>query len=179
MKFFSALPILAAANDQFFGDKVIFSKQSINNLWLNNFFAFQVFRIRDVTERIAGVLERASAGEDTWKLPKFDGDYMDVAVKSENLDAFKSILDRANVHYETMIEDLGIAIQENLKSVQPAYTSLEDYDYGKYGTFEDYQAWQRDFVEANSDMITLSSYGTSFEGRDLNVMKIGSGSKVG
>ena len=132
-----------------------------------------------MTERIAGVLERASAGEDKWKLPKFDGDYMDVAVKSENLDAFKSILDRANVHYETMIEDLGIAIQENLKSVQPAYTSLEDYDYGKYGTFEDYQAWQRDFVEANSDMITLSSYGTSFEGRDLNVMKIGSGSKVG
>jgi len=111
-------------------------------------------------------------------LPKFDGDYMDVAVKSENLDAFKSILDRANVHYETMIEDLGMAIQENLKSVQPAYTSLEDYDYGKYGTFEDYQAWQRDFVEANSDMITLSSYGTSFEGRDLNVMKIGSGSKT-
>ena len=140
---------------------------------------FKVFRITDVTERIAGVLERASAGEDMWKLPKFDGDYMDVAVKSENLDAFKSILDRANVHYETMIEDLGIAIQENLKSVQPAYTSLEDYDYGKYGTFEDYQAWQRDFVEANSDMITLSSYGTSFEGRDLNVMKIGSGSKVG
>ena len=102
---------------------------------------------------------------------------MDIAVKSENLEAFQSILDHADVQYETMIENLGMAIEENLKSVQPAYTSLEDFNYEKYGTFEDYQAWQRDFVEANSDLISLSSYGTSFEGRDLNVMKIGSGSK--
>ena len=137
----------------------------------------KVFRIRNVTERISAALERASAGEDTWKLPKFDGDYMDIAVKSENLEAFQSILDHADVQYETMIENLGMAIEENLKHVQPAYTTLEDFNYEKYGTFEDYQAWQRDFVEANSDLISLSSYGTSFEGRDLNVMKIGSGSK--
>ena len=42
---------------------------------------------------------------------------MDISVKSENLSVFQSLLDAANVKYEIMIDDLGLAIQENLKSV--------------------------------------------------------------
>ena len=36
---------------------------------------------------------------------------------------------------------------------------------------------KKDFFEADSDLISVLSYGTSFEGRDLNVMKIGNGPK--
>ena len=63
-------------------------------------------------------------------------------------------------------------------SVQPAYTGLDDFNYEKYGTFETYQAWQKDFAAANSDLISVESFGTSLEGRDLNIMKIGSGPKT-
>lgn len=103
---------------------------------------------------------------------------MDVAVSINRLGAFKAILNAAGVEYETMIEDLGLAIDENMESVQPAYTGLDDFNYEKYGTFETYQAWQKDFAAANSDLITVESYGTSLEGRDLNIMKIGSGPKT-
>merc|ERR1712131_94212 len=131
MKVLASLPLFATAN-QYYGDKVL--------------------RIQNVTEKVAAVLERATAGEDMWKDPKFDGDYMDVAVSINRLGAFKAILNAAGVEYETMIEDLGLAIDENMESVQPAYTGLDDFNYEKYGT--------------------------SLEGRDLNVMKIGSGSKT-
>ena len=51
-----------------------------------------------------------------WKDPKFDGDYMDVAISINRLGAFKAILNAAGIEYETMIEDLGIAIDENMES---------------------------------------------------------------
>ena len=86
---------------------------------------FKVLRIQNVNEKIAAVLERATAGEDMWKDPKFEGDYMDVAVSVNRLGAFKAILNAAGVEYETMIEDLGLAIDENMESgmnlPQPAY----------------------------------------------------------
>ena len=69
-----------------------------------------------MTEKVAAVLERATAGEDMWKDPKFDGDYMDVAVSINRLGAFKAILNSAGIEYETMIEDLGMAIDENMES---------------------------------------------------------------
>ena len=69
-----------------------------------------------MNEKIAAVLERATAGEDMWKDPKFEGDYMDVAVSINRLGAFKAILNAAGVEYETMIEDLGLAIDENMES---------------------------------------------------------------
>jgi len=157
MKVLASLPLFATAN-QYYGDKVL--------------------RIQNVNENIAAVLERATAGEDMWKDPKFEGDYMDVAVSINRLGAFKAILNAAGVEYETMIEDLGLAIDENMESVQPAYTGLDDFNYEKYGTFETYQAWQKDFAAANSDLISVESFGTSLEGRDLNIMKIGSGPKT-
>ena len=69
-----------------------------------------------MTEKVAAVLERATAGEDMWKDPKFDGDYMDVAISINRLGAFKAILNAAGIEYETMIEDLGMAIDENMES---------------------------------------------------------------
>lgn len=158
MKFLAALPLFTTAN-QYEGD--------------------QVFRIPNVGPTESVALERAIIGEDMWKDPKFDGDHMDVHIKAENVVAFKQILSNAGVEFRTLIEDLGLAIEKNMEQdVQPAYTNLENFDYEAYGTFDDYQAWQKDFAAANSDLITIESYGKSFEGRDLNIMKIGTGSKT-
>ena len=95
MKVLASLPLFATAN-QYYGD--------------------QVLRIQNVTKNVSTVLERATAGEDMWKNPKFDGDYMDVAVNIDRLEAFKAILNAAGVDYETMINDLGLAIDENMES---------------------------------------------------------------
>ena len=110
MKVLASLPLFATAN-QYYGDKVSFDKKR-----RQKYQSLQVLRIQNVTEKVAAVLERATAGEDMWKDPKFDGDYMDVAVSINRLGAFKAILNAAGVEYETMIEDLGLAIDENMES---------------------------------------------------------------
>merc|ERR1719284_1372185 len=103
---------------------------------------------------------------------------MDVAVSINRLGAFKAILNAAGVEYETMIEDLGLAIDENMESVQPAYTGLDDFNYEKYGTFRDLSSMAKGLCRSQLDLISVESFGTSLEGRDLNIMKIGSGPKT-
>ena len=80
--------------------------------------------------------------------------------------------------YEEIISDVGVAAEESVSSMSPRYTNLDNFNYEKYHWWEDYQKWQTDFVNRHSDIAEKLVYGDSFEGRELNLMKIGKGSKV-
>jgi len=66
-----------------------------------------------------------------------------------------------------MIPDLGLLIQEQAAGIAPAYDGYDNFDYEKYHTFDDYQAWQSDFIKENSDIAEFVSYGKSLEGKSL------------
>ena len=55
------------------------------------------------------------------------------------------------------------------------YAGLDDFNYENYSTWEVYQQWQDDFVAANSDLVSKTAYGQSYEKRELNYMKLGKG----
>ena len=77
-----------------------------------------------------------------------------------------------------MIEDLGDAVNESLKTMNTEYAGLDDFNYENYSTWEVYQQWQDDFVAANSDLVSKTAYGQSYEKRELNYMKLGKGNFI-
>jgi len=144
----------------------------------NQYHGDKVFRIKNVDKEKSVVLERVSFGEDVWKEPHFWGDDFDIHIPKERLGIFERALKASNVEFEVMISDLGEMIEEQKDGVAPAYDGYDNFDYQKYHTFDDYQAWQADFIKENSDIAETVSYGKSLEGRDLNLVKIGKGSKT-
>ena len=60
-------------------------------------------------------------------------------------------------------------------SIIGEYAGLDDFNYENYSTWEVYQQWQDDFVAANSDLVSKTAYGQSYEKRELNYMKLGKG----
>lgn len=62
-----------------------------------------------------------------------------------------------------MKDDVEDLVKNFFKDATPKYTNLASFDYNKYHRFDDYQSWQSDFAEENSDLIEIIDYGTSFE----------------
>ena len=87
-------------------------------------------------------------------------------------------LNQNDVDFEVMIEDLGDAVNESLKTMNTEYAGLDDFNYENYSTWEVYQQWQDDFVAANSDLVSKTAYGQSYEKRELNYMKLGKGNFI-
>jgi len=144
----------------------------------NQYIGDKVFRVRNVDKQKEVLLERISFGEDIWKKPHFSGDDFDVHIPKERLNMFEGAMSASNLEYEEMISDLGAMIEEQKGGIAPAYDGYDNFNYEKYHTFDDYQAWQADFIKENSDIAEFVSYGESIEGRDLNLVKIGKGSKT-
>ena len=135
------------------------------------------------------------------------GDFTDVHVPAEKVGDIEQLLASVGLSYEEIISDVGVAAEQSVSSMSPRsvakyghimankvariigmislqndlhlrYTNLDNFNYEKYHWWEDYQKWQTDFVNRHSDIAEKLVYGDSFEGRELNLMKIGKGSKV-
>jgi len=161
MKLFSAFFAFGAAQNgrrEFHGDKV--------------------FRLTVENELQLKFFEQLSDDFDVWKEPKFLGDHADVHVRREMADFIEMRMASNRINYDVMIDNVEQLVSEQFENAAGPYTDLRNFDYQKYHTFDDYQSWQSDYVQANSDLIELIDYGTSYEGRALNVMKIGNGSKT-
>ena len=65
--------------------------------------------------------------------------------------------------YYPIKDDVEDLVEHFFQDATPKYTNLASFDYNKYHRFDDYQSWQSDFAEKNSDLIEFIDYGTSFE----------------
>ena len=150
-------------------------------------------------------ISEAAEVSDIWKEARHLGDFTDVHVPAEKIGDIEQMLASVGLSYEEIISDVGVAAEQSVSSMSPRsvakydhiigtislqndlqnfykahlrYTNLDNFNYEKYHWWEDYQKWQTDFVNRHSDIAEKLVYGDSFEGRELNLMKIGKGSKV-
>lgn len=187
MRFISILPVVSLAND-YFGDKVYRVKVETEShlLWGSNRSVccnFQLESIASIHESFClnpsqKALSEAAQVSDIWKEARALGDSTDIHVPAEKVGDIEQLLASVGLSYEEIISDVGVAAEESVSSMSPRYTNLDNFNYEKYHWWEDYQKWQTDFVNRHSDIAEKLVYGDSFEGRELNLMKIGKGSKV-
>merc|ERR1712110_1396090 len=111
------------------------------------------------------LFESLTADYDIWKEPRHFGDYADVHIHRAHADLFEMKLISNRVAYNVMIEDVEKVVENERKTVSEPYSTFANFDYEKYHRYNDYQAWQSDFVSQNSDIVSVDTYGTSFEGR--------------
>jgi len=136
----------------------------------------KVLRITVEDESMLKFIEAVSADFDIWKDAHVKGDVMDVLVPEQYLSRTSNALRSRNVAFDVMVDDVQALIDETTPK-NTEYTSYADFDYNNYHTFDEHQAWQADFAAENSDIVTVVNYGTSLEGRPLNTMVIGNGSR--
>jgi len=107
---------------------------------------------------------------DFWQDPR-PGGFADIMVSPAQYAKVKSFLDNANIENSIMIEDLEPLLFQERQAMR---TKQGGMDWENYHTWEEVNEWLASLVRNNS-IITSEKYGTSFEGRDLNVYKVSTG----
>ena len=132
---------------------------SVGHALRQEFHGDKVFRLTVADDRQLAFFHELGSEFDIWKEPRFIGDNGDVHVSREFADLFEMKLMANRIGYTTMIDDVEKVVSEQFENAAAPYENLRNFEYDKYHTFEDNQAWQSDFVEENSDIVSLTNYG--------------------
>ena len=73
-------------------------------------------------------------------------------VKYDQLDMIRNELSSQNSSFSIAIDDVQKLIDEEKRGLSRGYAGLGNFNYDSYHTFDEYQAWQADFAEENSDI---------------------------
>jgi len=84
-------------------------------------------------------------------------------------DMVQSFMKRKNMSVSVFVEDVKKLIEEEARGIQKAGRAL---DWTSYGTLADIYEFLDTQAAAHSDIAEIIKIGTSFEGRDLKVIKI-------
>lgn len=94
---------------------------------------------------------------------------MPVDIRCADCQALRNKLDDIGVsNVSIMISDLQVAIDEERASLSDA----QGFDLSKYHGYDDTKTWMASLVEQYPDICELVSIGTSYEGREMQGIKI-------
>uniref|UniRef100_A0A3B3ZHD3 Carboxypeptidase B n=2 Tax=Periophthalmus magnuspinnatus TaxID=409849 RepID=A0A3B3ZHD3_9GOBI len=158
MKFLLLLGLVAVAlaeNTHFEGDKV--------------------FRLKPVLEEhVSLIKELADSMEvDFWRpespqLVTIDID-VDIRVPALYLDMVSTRLHQSDMEHEVLIEDL----EEAVKRERDSGPTPRAHSYTRYNNWDTINSWMNSITSSNSDLISKMFIGNTYEGRPMNVLKIG------
>lgn len=136
----------------------------------------KVFRLKPVLEEhVALIRELADSMEvDFWSPESAERVTIDIDVDIHVPAALTNVvyvtLDHSGMEYEVLIEDLQASIDAQMdnKDVSP-----RTHSYVKYNNWDKIQAWINTITSANPALISKQVIGNTFEGRPMNLFKIG------
>ncbi|XP_055784035.1 carboxypeptidase B [Salvelinus fontinalis] len=136
----------------------------------------KVFRLKPVIdEHVLLIKELANSMEvDFWSpesadLVTIDID-VDLHVPAAHTDMVSTILQQSGMETGVLIEDLQAQMEEQLDNRTP---DPRTHSYTKYNSWDKIQAWISSISSSNPDLISRQVIGNTYEGRPMNVLKIG------
>ncbi|XP_052354593.1 carboxypeptidase B [Oncorhynchus keta] len=136
----------------------------------------KVFRLKPVLDdHVLLIKELANSMEvDFWSpesadLVTIDID-VDLHVPAAHTDMVYTILQQSGMETGVLIEDLQAQMEEQLDNRTP---DPRVHSYTKYNSWDKIQAWISSISSSNPDLISRQVIGNTYEGRPMNVLKIG------
>ncbi|XP_034950230.1 carboxypeptidase B-like [Chelonus insularis] len=117
---------------------------------------------------------------DFLKLSNTIRDPIDVLVTAKELSTFKKTLQLRNISYIILVDNVERAVQEELNSntyarLKSKATTGFEFPFTYYPRYAEISQYIKRVVTENSKKASLESFGKTYEGRDLYVVKISSG----
>ncbi|XP_029795948.1 carboxypeptidase B [Suricata suricatta] len=94
---------------------------------------------------------------------------VDFRVKAEDIFTVEDFLERNELQYEVLINNLRLVLEGQFDSQVRA----TGHSYEKYNAWETIEAWTQQVTTENPDLISRSAIGTTFEGRTMYLLKVG------
>jgi carboxypeptidase A2 len=104
--------------------------------------------------------------------PGFD---TDIHIPREATDSIRLKLDTFGIKYSVMIEDLEKEVANEEKEIRASTFASNGFNYNTYNRLAAYHAEIRNLQGKHSNVASLFSAGTSYEGRDMLAVKISTG----
>jgi len=105
---------------------------------------------------------------DFWIEPRSLG-IVDVRIDPEIYDDFTAILTAKNIPYSIMIEDVQVAIDQQMVG------KIDAFSYTQYNTLPDIHSWIRTLPSEYPGFVNVINFGTSHGGRDLLGLRVTAG----
>jgi len=105
---------------------------------------------------------------DFWLEPRSLG-IVDVRIDPEIYDDFTSILSAKNIPFSIMIEDVQVAIDQQMLG------KVDAFSYTQYNTLADIQAWMRTLPGLYPGFVSVINFGKSYLGNDMIGLRITAG----
>uniref|UniRef100_A0A8D3ANR7 Carboxypeptidase B n=1 Tax=Scophthalmus maximus TaxID=52904 RepID=A0A8D3ANR7_SCOMX len=142
---------------------------------ITRFEGEKVFRLKPVLdEHVTVIKDLAKSIEvDFWRpespeLLTIDID-VDIRVSAIYLDMLYTILQQSDMEHEVLIEDLQTAVEAQADSGPTPRT----HSYTKYNSWDKIQSWIASVSSSNPNLISRQVIGNTYEGRPMNVLKLG------
>jgi len=123
----------------------------------------KVFRLKIDSQEKLELFKSLAGYLDVWKEPRNFEDFGDVRVSKKELDRFEVLLKSKKIQSEIFIDNVEEMVEQTFQDVAAGFNDFYDFNYEQYHRFEDYQEWQAQFAEINSDLIEIENLGISFE----------------
>ncbi|XP_055978035.1 carboxypeptidase B [Sorex fumeus] len=94
---------------------------------------------------------------------------VDFRVTAEDVSAVEDFLDQNELNYEVLINNLKSLLEDQFDS----QVRSTGHNYKKYNNWETIEAWTEQIAKENPALVTRSVIGTTFEGRNMYVLKVG------
>ncbi|XP_055038419.2 carboxypeptidase B [Misgurnus anguillicaudatus] len=139
------------------------------------FVGEKVFRLKPETNEHVSIIKELGRNVkvDFWKPDSAEivtvGMNVDIQVPAPQLSMVSTILHQSGMEVEVLIEDLQVAVdaQTDNKRVTKAH------DYMKYNSWDTVNDWAISISAANPELITREVIGNTFEGRPMNLLRVG------
>ena len=143
---------------------------------------YKVFRLNIPNDISANFILNLPSCVDIWTEPRV-GHHSDIMVAPQYFKAIKGNLEQANMDYSVMIEDVQRLIDiQNTKinrELNPKAKLGHPMTWDEYHSSADIEAYMDYLVETFPDMVSMEDIGTTYEGRQMRVLKICKGGVCG
>jgi len=149
--------------------------------WAGPYTGQQVLRLHPTTDEqtamLDGLAQRGSLGLDFWGRPA-TGQDVDVRVLAQSISGVEDLLKAQKLSYDVIIDDVQALVDaENASNaaVVAPFGSKRHWAVGKYARTSDIYDLMRTLAKKYSRVAELIPIGSSYEGRELLVLKLSSG----
>lgn len=134
----------------------------------DNYRVYDVSIENDEQLQVLQYLEQFSDGYSFWEPPVRKNTNLKIVVPPHKIGDFVEMTQRLDMENSLTVNNL----QELVDNEQPVRSARAGFDWTTYHTLEEMYTWFDELVAQHGSFLTIESYGTSYENREMKAIKL-------